>query len=192
MFVPEFTGWPPIARLDRPIIVTEKLDGTNAAIGIHEEDGEVTVWAQSRSRIITPGKATDNYGFAGWVQEHKETLVTDLGPGLHFGEWWGSGVNRGYNVPYKVFSLFNTSRWDGVEFTTPKLDCVPVLAFSDRFNRGVIDVSMNALKLKGSVAAARLGFKFDNPEGVVVFHTAGNLMFKKTFEHDEKGKGNVT
>jgi hypothetical protein len=27
------------------------------------------------------------------------------------------------------------------------------------------------------------------PEGVVIFHTAGNLMFKKTIEKDEQPKG---
>ena len=32
---------------------------------------------------------------------------------------------------------------------------------------------------------------FMKPEGVVVFHTAGNLGFKKTLEKDEVPKGQV-
>ncbi len=30
---------------------------------------------------------------------------------------------------------------------------------------------------------------FDNPEGVVVFHTANSSLFKVTLEGDEKPKG---
>jgi hypothetical protein len=29
---------------------------------------------------------------------------------------------------------------------------------------------------------------FMKPEGVVIFHTAGNLFFKKTIEHDNEPK----
>ena len=37
----------------------------------------------------------------------------------------------------------------------------------------------------GSLAAPG----FMKPEGVVIYHTAANIMFKKTFKNDEKGKG---
>lgn len=30
--------------------------------------------------------------------------------------------------------------------------------------------------------------KFE-PEGIVIYHVAGNIMFKKTFAHDVEGKG---
>lgn len=103
-----FEPFPKLARLNRTIYVTEKLDGTNAAIGIHE-DG--TIYAQSRKRLIRVGD--DNAGFAAWVDENKDQLSATLGPGLHFGEWWGSGIQRGYGLPKgeKRFSLFNTGRW---------------------------------------------------------------------------------
>jgi hypothetical protein len=64
----EFKPWPKIARLNRDITITEKIDGTNAAVIVTEE-GEVA--AQSRTRIITPD--ADNFGFARWVAEHAET-----------------------------------------------------------------------------------------------------------------------
>lgn len=78
-----FKEWPKTPRLLRDIVITEKIDGTNAAIGIVPAEGvivgdpavitEITVdsgetfavYAQSRTRLITPGKSTDNYGFAG-------------------------------------------------------------------------------------------------------------------------------
>jgi hypothetical protein len=65
---------------------------------------------RSRSRWITPDD--DNFGFAAWVEANRDELLT-LGPGRHFGEWWGSGIQRGYGLPKgeKRFSLFNVSRW---------------------------------------------------------------------------------
>lgn len=65
----EFQEFRKIPRLNRTVIVTEKLDGTNACVVV-EDDGSVA--AQSRSRIITPEQ--DNYGFARWVAEHAEEL----------------------------------------------------------------------------------------------------------------------
>jgi len=38
----------------------------------------------------------------------------------------------------------------------------------------------------GSIAAPG----FMQPEGIVIYHTSGNVLFKKTFENDEVGKGN--
>src|ERR1035437_8585597 len=70
---PGHVAFPKIARLNRDIVITEKIDGTNAAIGIVElpqsEEGSVMyeVYAQSRNRIITPGKG-DHAGFAAWVE----------------------------------------------------------------------------------------------------------------------------
>jgi len=100
-------------------VITEKIDGTNAAIGVVQTgwDGEAgavsrphyRVYAQSRTRIITP--QSDNMGFAAWVQQHAEVLAQTLGEGLHFGEWWGVGIQRGYGLSERRFSLFNTARW---------------------------------------------------------------------------------
>ena len=103
----EFVEFPKIARYSRDVIVTEKIDGTNACVFIGE-DGEFLTG--SRTRWITPD--ADNYGFAKWAQDHKAELLT-MGPGRHFGEWWGSGCQRGYDLPKgeKRFSLFNVLRW---------------------------------------------------------------------------------
>ena len=105
MTVPGFIEFPKIARLARECIVTEKIDGTNGVICI-TEDGDL--FAGSRSQWITP--AQDNYGFAKWVEGNKAELLK-LGPGYHYGEWWGQGIQRNYSLREKRWSLFNVSRW---------------------------------------------------------------------------------
>lgn len=70
-----FEGFPKMARLSREVIITEKIDGTNAQILIGE-DGSMLVG--SRTRWITLEQ--DNFGFARWVTEHREELL-QLGPG---------------------------------------------------------------------------------------------------------------
>lgn len=228
----EFTPWPKIARLNRDITITEKIDGTNAAVGIvhtsletgiadHDSNCKVVdrggfevnglhnvalVYAQSRKSIITPGQ--DNFGFARWVYDNAEALAAILGPGLHFGEWWGSGIQRGYGLPKgeKRFSLFNTKRWgpqnehglqaqadDGVGFV-PGLDVVPVL-YEGPFNAGKgvgafqwalrpWEKALDDLELNGSHAAPG----FMRPEGIVLYHQAANMMFKVTLEGDDTPK----
>lgn len=174
----EFTPFPKIARLNRNMVVTEKIDGTNAAIGVTEE-GEV--YAQSRSRIITPDN--DNFGFARWVHENAEELARVLGIGLHFGEWWGQGIQRGYGLDHKRFSLFNAARWVDIETTLP-VSSVPVL-YEGPFNQEAINELIVSLRHVGSFAAPG----FMKPEGVVVWHDAARTMFKVTLEKDEAPKG---
>ena len=176
----DFVEFPKIARLSRDIIITEKIDGTNGCIFIGE-DGEFLVG--SRTKWITPEK--DNHGFARWAYDHKEELSL-LGPGRHFGEWWGSGIQRGYGLPKgeKRFSLFNTKRWNDEHPTC--CNVVPIL-YEGEFNTQQILETMSILAINGSAAAPG----FMKPEGIVIYHTAANIMFKKTFEKDEKGKGEL-
>ena len=174
----DFTGFNKIPRLSREIIITEKIDGTNAQIFIGE-DGEFLTG--SRTRWITPDN--DNYGFSRWAHDHKEELM-QLGPGRHFGEWWGNGIQRGYGLPKgeKCFSLFNVSKWG--ESRPACCHVVPVL-WQGQFNTVMVDMVLVDLKTDGSKAAPG----FMRPEGIIIFHTAGNLMFKKTIEKDEQSKG---
>jgi hypothetical protein len=177
---PVFLAFPKIPRFKRNYIITEKIDGTNAAVGILENG---TVYAQSRKRIITP--EADNFGFAGWVKKHEEEL-RDLGPGLHFGEWWGLGIQRGYGLTERCFSLFNTSRWgdDGIGLP-PCVDVVPILAQGNSNLDLDIDGALESLRTLGSAAA--LGFM--KPEGIVVYHTASRSMYKILLENDDTPKG---
>jgi RNA ligase len=176
--VPTFREWPKIARLNRPIVITEKIDGTNAAIGV-TEFGEV--YAQSRSRIITP--ADDNFGFAKFVHDHEDIIVEQLGPGLHFGEWWGLGIQRNYGMKEKVFSLFNTAKWNDVFSPTEgAIRVVPTL-FEGMFSESSIIYWLEFLRGHGSFATPYM-----NPEGIVIYMTASREMYKVTLEKDEAPK----
>jgi hypothetical protein len=193
----EFKEFPKMARLSRDIIITEKIDGTNAQLLITEYGDLLT---GSRTKWITP--QDDNAGFARWVEGNKNELLK-LGAGRHFGEWWGSGIQRGYGLPKgeKRLSLFNVGRWAlyGAEprkilTTDPRIEkyqdvlpegitLVPEL-YRGEFDTHKINEVLEDLKTKGSYASPG----FMKPEGIVVFHIAGNVGFKKTIEKDEQPK----
>lgn len=193
----EFQEFPKMARLSRQCIITEKIDGTNAQIWIAPDGDQLLVG--SRTRWITP--KADKYGFAAWVQAN-EYEIRKLGPGRHFGEWWGRGIQRGYGVPDKRLSLFNVSRWClfGQEPKTtispdPKIlpktqdilpECVglvPIL-WEGEFSTTSVQIVLCELMRTGSVAAPG----FQDPEGLVAFHVAAGIGFKKTIKGDESPK----
>ncbi len=187
--VPEFEKFEKIARLNRDIIITEKIDGTNAQIYIEENKA---IWVGSRNRWIEPGKESDNHGFAGWVRENWDSLL-NLGPGRHYGEWWGQGIQRRYGLEEKRFSLFNVSRWsseNNVNYIKAKecppdcCDVVPIL-YSGPFSTGHVDDCLYTLRDMGSFAAPG----FMDPEGIVIWHEAVRKCFKVTIKNDEKPKG---
>ena len=172
----EFQSFPKMARLSRECVITEKIDGTNAQVVVME-DG--TVRAGSRNRWIT--KEADNFGFAAWVEANTEELRR-LGPGRHFGEWWGAGIQRRYGLTEKRFSLFAVHRYAD---NPPPRCChlVPVL-FSGLFSTDAVDEVMLDLTIRGSQAAPG----WLDPEGVIIYHTAAKVAFKRTFEGDAEGK----
>lgn len=189
----EFKEFPKMARLSREIVITEKIDGTNASVFIQnavleeEKDDKIivekdgyTMRAGSRTRWITP--RDDNMGFAKWVKENSDCLF-ELGEGLHFGEWWGSGIQIGYGLQKgeKRFSLFNVARWEEVRPTCCHV--VPVL-YRGIFDTALINHTLDQLAINGSVASPG----FMKPEGIIVFHTAANIGFKKTIHKDELPK----
>lgn len=173
----EFREFPKMARLSREICITEKIDGTNAAVVI-TEDGQIA--AQSRSRLITP--EDDNYGFAAWVRDNAGELMK-LGPGHHFGEWWGMGIQRKYGMTERRFSLFNVIRWASDELRPACCHVVPTL-YIGQFDEYAVSIALDDLKTYGSKCAPG----FMRPEGIVIYHTAANIYFKKTLEKDEMPK----
>lgn len=173
-----FIPFDKIPRLKRGCVITEKIDGTNAQVVVGE-DGSVR--AGSRKRWITP--EDDNFGFAAWVRRNEEEL-RELGPGQHFGEWWGLGIQRGYGLHERRFSLFNSGRW-----SVERPACcgvVPVLYAGD-FSSDAVDNTVAALRAGGSVAAPG----FANPEGVIVFMSAARHLYKVMCENDDVAKGDA-
>lgn len=192
--LPDFVEFPPIMRLSRQMLITEKIDGTNASVTV-TEDGRVVAGKRS-GYIFDPN---DNFGFPAWVDEHHDELL-GLGLGRHFGEWWGWKIQRGYDLARdeRRFSLFNVRRWsddypwtrveavDGPRRVRPACCHVVPILFHGPFETDGIYAVMEALERNGSHASPG----FMRPEGVVIFHNAGDgTLFKKTFEKDEEGKG---
>jgi len=175
----EFEGFRKIPRLFRDVVITEKIDGTNGQVCI-TDDG--LIYAGSRTRWLD--EENDNHGFARWVFANQIELIEKLGPGHHFGEWWGQGINRGYGLKEKRFSLFNVSKWGDDNVRPVCCSVVPVL-YSGPFSTSAVCEILQMLRFQGSRAVPG----YVKPEGIVVYHTAGNCYFKVTIENDEKCKG---
>jgi hypothetical protein len=210
--VVEFTAWPKTLRLYRTIIVTEKIDGTNAGVHIRKL-GDVAsqgyrmrdlgdayppqadcvlvgsdvyqVTAQSRTRLIYPGKDTDNYGFAGWVRDNATRLVDLLGEGLHMGAYWGKGINRAYGLDARRFSLFNTDKYAKLCADVGGVIVAPVpLIYQGMFSDSEIKGALADLAYNGSWAAPG----FMNAEGVCVWHSQTRSVFKVTLDNQDCSK----
>lgn len=196
----EFQAFPKIPRLNREVIITEKIDGTNGQVYIRPLDdtfdpsmdtlvvvpGMLVLRAGSRNRWLPAGGKGDNYGFGQWVRDNAFEL-SRLGPGRHFGEWWGQGIQRNYGLDHRRFSLFNTSRWDPQSVTLPGCcSVVPVLA-SGPFDSAAVDEVCRRLRDTGSMAAPG----FSKPEGVIMYHVASGMPFKVLLENDDVPKGAV-
>lgn len=93
---------------------TVKLHGTNAGITFNSATGEL--WAQSRTRVITP--ENDNAGFAAFVQNQEgkiREMFRQIEPWFPnstitlFGEWCGGNIQKGVaiNGLEKMFVVFD-------------------------------------------------------------------------------------
>lgn len=204
----EFKAWPKTPRLgNEEMTITEKIDGTNACVCIFpvpvdEQQGmldngvpegfelaklgdDVYLFgAQSRTRMITPGKNTDNAGFAAWAYENYEWLIRTLGLGRHYGEWWGSGIQGGYGLAKgeRRFSLFDVWRWEqGLDPTCApeELWVVPTL-YRGPSSDFAIEKALYDLRNGGSVASPG----YMNPEGIIVSYKLTRQSYK-AFVNDD-------
>lgn len=180
----EFKEWPKIPRFEGvTCVITQKIHGTNAQIFIDTED--MTVTAGSRTRWLTPEH--DNYGFAAWVRNHQHLLIDILGPGRHYGEWAGPGINSGEGLTAKTFFIFNTEHPLVTHLTfmddMTVITKVPKL-YEGKYTTTCVAKAMNKLKKEGSKAAPG----YMHPEGVVV--NINGKRYKKVFKPEEtKWKG---
>lgn len=206
----EFQEFDKISRLNREVIVTEKIDGTNGQVHIRPAAGDELefgydtqievgglphyIRAGSRSRWVTQLPSDDNNGFGRWVYQHAHELA-GLGAGAHFGEWWGSGIQRKYGLSEKRWSLFNVGRWvdrrSGAEpvekqaFSPECCHVVPIIMQgTPSQGLSVAYPALELLRAGGSIAAPG----FMKPEGIVLFHTHSRALFKVTIEKDQEHK----
>jgi hypothetical protein len=203
-----FQEFEKISRLNREVIVTEKIDGTNGQIHIRPAEGSTLehgydcqievggvphyIRAGSRNRWVAHVGGDDNNGFGRWVYQHAHELAA-LGAGSHFGEWWGQGIQRKYGLTEKRWSLFNVGRWADWRFPECPLaekqahapvccHVVPVITVG--IGMECVSRGLEILRASGSIASP--GFR--NPEGVVAFHTHSRTLFKVTLERDQEPK----
>lgn len=168
-----FKAWPKTPRWENETFtITEKIDGTNACVVIlpdkRYKDG-FNVFAQSRTKIITPGKTTDNFGFAQWVEDNRQDLLK-LGVGRHYGEWWGQGIQRTYGLKERKFSLFRHNYKE----LPMCCDIAPILTDKASTHSECARV-IEMLKQFGSVAQPL----FMNPEGIIIqSNTYLNVRYK--------------
>ncbi len=162
-----FKSWPKIQRPDNlRVIITEKLDGTNACI--IKERGEI-VGVQSRKRLITP--EDDNYGFAKWVHTNK-AILEELPDGYNYGEWFGEGIQKNpHNIVGKKFCLFNTTLYNLTKFLNENyklnIGCVKTL-----FQGKALDMPEEETLLE------------NQPEGFIIYYLDWDVRVKVT--HNNK------
>jgi hypothetical protein len=194
----DFERFSSLTRFSQGWTITEKLDGTNAQVAwrpkadyqsepgaaLTEHEGYY-LFAGSRNRWLSLDK--DNMGFARFVS-HNVSELFKLGEGRHFGEWYGSGIKRGYGLTggEKRFALFNSLRWKDNPDRPQCCEVVHTFIQDEYLNNpdGAAQGIMTMLKENGSYHAPG----FMDPEGIVMFHRKSGVAFKKTFDYDEQGK----
>ena len=161
----EFKAWPKITR-ENPFKVTisEKINGTNACVIIQDDE---IAGVQSRKRLITVDD--DNYGFAAWVNENKDDLIS-LGDGYHYGEWAGLGIQKNpHGLNGKKLFLFNTFRWNDENPNRPKCCGVVPVLFEGELTPETIPGLLDELEKTNK-----------NAEGVVVYYHSTRGYTKHT------------
>jgi hypothetical protein len=171
----KFIGFPKMSRdIIGDVIITEKLDGTNACVII--ENGEI-VGVQSRKRMINVDD--DNYGFASYISQNEE-LILKLGDGYHYGEWCGLGIQKNpHNLDAKYFYLFDTRRWNTDNEPPEGIRRTRTL-YTGTLNSNTVEDCMKQLELY----AEENNYK---AEGVVVRYILLRINEKHTFKNS-KGK----
>ncbi len=188
---PDFKKFPKISRLQSPVIITEKIDGTNGLIYIGPEGD---VYAGSRNRWLSI--EDDNYGFARWVDLHSTVLRDTLDVGWHYGEWFGQGIARGYGLDHKRFYLFAVDRYpdlrDNNDLVLPggtQLGVVPVMMRSVQFDPLLhIQECINKFADTAELGPGRSNINnFPRPEGFCIFFEHNHMILKVVLDkHDEK------
>lgn len=216
----DYPAFKKIPRLYREVTITEKIDGSNGLIYIEDKSNwfdptidepyyneelgisyfygsddqhTLTVRAGSKNRWLSPTKGNDNFGFAAWVRDNAETLLK-LGPGHHYGEWFGAGIQRRYGLDEKYFALFNTARYqefiaDGNWLGT--LTTVPTIFVATHSDK-LVQAALDRLELGGSIISGSLGVQaFQKAEGVIVRHSQSGALYKVLLENDDVPKSHV-
>ena len=158
---------------------------------------ETEVRFGSRNRYIT--FSNDNAGFANFFR-HYEARFKDVAadiilkerelagetltecqehyPLRIYGEWFGSGIQRGYSLKDKFFMPFSTFYAEKlIEYQVPNI-ITPNVMYTGKFSMEVVSACMQQLKLNGSGIVK----DYKQPEGIVIFFPKYNFRLKETFD----------
>lgn len=166
-----------IKKFNSRMVITQKINGTNAQIFIKKrDDGSYCVLAGSRNRWLTVDN--DNYGFCAWLENNLDAIIDFFGEGRWYGEWAGNGISAGEGLPDKNFVMFDWHRRkDMPKETALNILYVPVL-YTGAYDLQQIEKVSESLRIGGSKLA-----EFDRPEGIVV--DFNGEKYKKVFNQEE-------
>lgn len=180
----EFKAWREIEKFTGiHVIVTEKIHGANCHVNVvSQPDGSLKAIAGKRTSYVgTQGL----FGFGEFVTSNEKEICEKLGPGRHYAEWTGAGVNGDYGLKNKTAVLFNT-RHHGPKKAAgvlpDRFDVVPVL-YDGPYVQEKIDEVLADLKANGS----KFSHGYMRPEGVVLFFPLFNAYKKIVFKPEETG-----
>ncbi len=182
--------------------------------GVKDCSEEPVIKFGSRNRYITFND--DNAGFANFFRHYEarfkdvaadivlkelkvsgETLTEcqEQYPLRIYGEWFGSGIQRGYGLKDKFFMPFSTFYAEKlIEYQVPNI-VKPNIMYTGKFSQEIANTCMQTLT-NGSLVIP----EFKRPEGIVIHFPKYNFRLKQTFEgskweqnipkaeHDEKPK----
>ena len=198
----EWEAYPKTPRLSKcKMVITEKIDGTNGCIQIHE-DGSVLAYSRKRPlyaprEMIGPdgpylaGKNLDNYGFAAWVKDNEASLRACLPVGLHYGEWCGPGIQKNpLGLKKRQFRLFDGYPKDlGASqmniLMTMEVHPVPVLYIGAFSEARIIEAHTKLMTNGTTMCGAEPG---SPAEGIII--NAFGKRFKRTEGDLHKGENN--
>ncbi len=215
----DFQKFDKIPRLSRDIVITEKIDGTNAQIYICNEIEVIRYFNYDSKQlkefldkyclytyIDNPNTedAKNIYMFAG--SRKKWLDVSSKGDNFGFAKWvvanaeelikLGEGRHYGEYMGKGIQRNYGLNEKRFYLFNVKKWEdpevrpkCCSVVPV---LYRGAFDTAMVQIQLD---LLANCGSKiapgFMNPEGIVIYHTASARLFKKTIYDDEKPKEQV-
>ena len=190
-----YPSFPSIERVENVyIVISEKIDGTNGLIelcGIPEQmyPNECPIKFGSRNRYISI--EDDNYGFANFftphidkiliaikhIKEESESEIDKVCIQRIYGEWFGQGIQRTYNLKERFFMPFSTFYAEKmIEAGVPNI-IKPYIFYAGKENEAPMFLE-TLLKDKGSYLIPG----YMHPEGLVYHYPKYNKRVKNIIE----------
>lgn len=212
-----FKAWPKTPRLYRDVVITEKIDGTNACVVVADPyqvyrvspgDYRVAELEQFGEHRVSPSVATvftERGPLMVWVQSRKSLITLDR-DNFGFAAWvadnadtlvadLGQGRHYGEWWGHKIQRGYRRDDRSFSLFAAERWGEEP--GFTTQGLEVVPTLSVGTMSdvlvssalayLREEGSVAAPGFM--DPEGICVYHTASETAFKVTLKDDEAPKG---